>query len=148
MAGGCVYDCAHPLWGGGGNCTVSEAGDPMCVCDAEYASRDSAGNASCVPRRVLVAAYLSLAAASLLAVALTAWNINQYRHLPVRVQSQRKTAIRLRALVCTRCDVRKRLVLRTNYIVKGIPPMICKCFPIPKQWRGDDPPQPVAERRG
>lgn len=104
---GCAYDCVHPIWGGGGTCNISDDGNPACTCDAGYASRDSRGNASCVPRRVLVSVYLLLGTASLMGAALTVWNINQYRHLPVRIQSARKTAIRLRALVSSRCDVRE-----------------------------------------
>ena len=103
MESECVYDCIHPWWGGNGICTASDAGDPVCVCDDDYASRDAKGSASCVPRRVLVAAYLTLATLSVAAAALIVWNINQYRHLPVRVQSAKKTSIRMRALVSTRC---------------------------------------------
>lgn len=102
MTSACVFDCVHPWWGGGGSCTISDAGDPLCVCDAEYVSRDARGNASCVPRRVLVATYLSLAAMSVLAAVPSVWNIIQYRHLSVRIQSARKTLIRMRALVSTR----------------------------------------------
>ena len=102
MESECAYGCNHPWWGGGGSCNVPDDGEPMCVCDAGYASRDAKGNASCVPRRVLVAAYLSLAAVSLLVGALTVWNINQYRHLPVRTQSAKKTSIRIKALMFMR----------------------------------------------
>lgn len=58
-----------------------------------------------MPRRVLVTGYLSLATVSVLVAVLAVWNINQYRHLPVRIQNARKTLIRLRALVAMRCDV-------------------------------------------
>lgn len=106
----CVYDCIHPLWGGGGTRSVSDDGGTVCACDAGYASRDTRGNASCVPRRVLVAVYLVVGTASLLGAALTVWNLNQYRHLPVRIQCARKTLIRLRALISLRCDVSEKVV--------------------------------------
>lgn len=107
MSGECVYGCIHPWWGGGGTCITSNDSNPVCACDAGYASRDTRGNPSCVPRRVLISAYIALGVASVLAAALMVWNINQYRHLPVRVQSARKTLFRMRALIATRCDARE-----------------------------------------
>lgn len=114
MLGECVYNCIHPFWGGGGTCEVSDDGNTVCACDAGYASRDSKGNASCVPRRVLVTVYLLVGTVSLMGAALTGWNVYQYRSLPVRIQSARRTSIRLRALVSIRCGVREELVRQSS----------------------------------
>ncbi len=103
MSSSCVHDCRHPLWGGAGTCHngigVTSA---ICACDAGYASRDAWGNASCVPRVVLVSAYVFLASMSVLAGALVVWDINRHRRLPVRCQISRKIVIRTRALLSSR----------------------------------------------
>lgn len=54
MSNRCVYSCSHPLWGGEGTCiTTDDSNDEdSCVCDPSYASRDSFGRPSCVPRKV------------------------------------------------------------------------------------------------
>lgn len=105
MGGRCVYDCIHPWWGGRGVCVYESAGedDPaVCSCDAGYALRDAIGHPSCVPKRVLVAAYLILTVASVLATVLLGYDIAHYHHLPTRWRSSRKTATRMRALVASR----------------------------------------------
>ena len=56
----CVYDCRHPLWGGAGGCITSDEGR-SCRCDAGYASRDSFGNSSCVPKQVRIVGVASRA---------------------------------------------------------------------------------------
>lgn len=64
MWNNCVHECRHPLWGGAGTCHNSSGGGDtpaFCECDAGYASRDAWGNASCVPRLVLVSFYIALA---------------------------------------------------------------------------------------
>lgn len=101
MWNNCVHECRHPLWGGAGTCHNSSGGGDtpaFCECDAGYASRDAWGNASCVPRLVLVSFYIALATSSVLAAVLVVWDLNRHRRLPVRYQVARKMVIRTRAL--------------------------------------------------
>ncbi|CAM9851884.1 unnamed protein product, partial [Ectocarpus sp. 12 AP-2014] len=36
----CVFDCQHPLWGGGGVCVSNDGVPPFCLCDAGFATQD------------------------------------------------------------------------------------------------------------
>ncbi len=115
MSSSCVHDCRHPLWGGTGTCH-NGVGDTsaICECDPGYATRDAWGNASCVPRVVLVSAYVFLASVSVLAGALMLWDINTHRRLPARYQISRKRVIRTRALLSSRYERRSLSILEES----------------------------------
>lgn len=106
MPSDCIYDCRHPLWGGKGFCTEDHdstgAGDETCSCSVGFVSRNSIGNPSCVPKRVLVVTYSVLAAMTATVTVLLVWNALQYRHLPARKRT-RKAMLRLRVILSGRC---------------------------------------------
>lgn len=96
----CVYDCRHELWGGDGICDEeNEYGLAECSCDAGFISRDALGHASCVPKRVLVRAYIVVTIASFLGTVRLIWHINQYCHLPERCRGAKKNRTRITALI-------------------------------------------------
>ncbi|CAN0032350.1 unnamed protein product [Ectocarpus fasciculatus] len=96
---GCVSGCRHPLWGGNGACTTV-SGASTCVCDWGYASRDSMGRSSCVPRSVLVTAYATIAVTSLFTSIFLLWHVNKFHHLSRVHRSSRPALMRFRVLLC------------------------------------------------
>lgn len=106
MISECRYDCRHPLWGGEGFCTEdhddSTVADESCMCSAGFVSRNAIGNPSCVPKRVLVGAYIVLATMTGTVTVLLVWNALQFYHLSVRARS-RRAVLRLRVLLSGRC---------------------------------------------
>ncbi|CAN0004196.1 unnamed protein product [Ectocarpus sp. 12 AP-2014] len=95
----CVRGCRHPLWGGNGACTTL-SGASTCLCDSGYASRDSMGRSSCVPRSVLVTAYATIAVTSLFTSIFLLWHANKFRQLSRLHQSTRSALMRFRVLLC------------------------------------------------
>ncbi|CAN0262040.1 unnamed protein product, partial [Ectocarpus sp. 4 AP-2014] len=95
----CVSGCRHPLWGGNGACTTV-SGARRCLCDSGYASRDSMGRSSCVPRSVLVTAYATIAVTSLFTSIFLLWYANKFRQLSRLHQSTRSALMRFRVLLC------------------------------------------------
>ncbi|CAB1101928.1 unnamed protein product [Ectocarpus sp. CCAP 1310/34] len=97
----CVRGCRHPLWGGNGACTTV-SGTSTCLCDSGYASRDSMGRSSCVPRSVLVMAYATIAVTSLITSIFLLWHASKFRQLSRLHQSTRSALMRFRVLLCGR----------------------------------------------
>lgn len=102
----CVQDCIHPLWAGTGVCQREGNHSSVCLCNSGYASRDAAGNPSCVPRRVLFIVYLVLAAASAMVAMLIGRQFFSYHSLPAQRQEAPKAAVRMKALVSCRCEAK------------------------------------------
>ncbi|CAN0310102.1 unnamed protein product, partial [Ectocarpus sp. 8 AP-2014] len=95
----CVSGCRHPLWGGNGACTTV-SGTNTCLCDSGYVSRDSMGRSSCVPRSVLVTAYATIAAISVLTAIYLLWHANKFRQLSTLHRRSRPALMRFRVLLC------------------------------------------------
>lgn len=91
----CIYECRHPLWGGSGTCVKSTdpTVDEACRCDVGFASFDSLGYPSCVPKTALVAGYLTLAVTGAVVTMFIAWQAGRHRHLPTLSRTTRRAAI-------------------------------------------------------
>ncbi|CAM9634851.1 unnamed protein product [Ectocarpus sp. 12 AP-2014] len=105
----CVFECRHPLWGGSGRCIAAEdrGADDACECDAGFASRDSFGAPSCVPKQVLVSFYLSVAVVAAIACVLCLWHLVQHSYLSAAAKAARRS------------DSRRRLIASSSFSFLG-----------------------------
>ncbi|CAM9147018.1 unnamed protein product [Ectocarpus sp. 6 AP-2014] len=96
----CVFECRHPLWGGSGRCIPAEdrSADDACECDVGFASRDSFGNPSCVPKQVLVSCYLSVAVVAAIACVLCLWHLVQHSNMSAAAKATRRSVSRRRLI--------------------------------------------------
>lgn len=96
----CVYACRHPIWGGAGVCGAE---DSTCSCDAGYATIDSMGSPSCVPKVALFGGYGVVAIAGAVSTLYLLSAGYQCRVLPLPVAASRTAIVRRRLIGLVRC---------------------------------------------
>lgn len=101
----CVYDCKHPLWGGDGECVDDDPTiEVRCACDTGYVPHDSMGSPSCVSKRALVIAYVTVAVVGFSTSLFFIWHAQRYRHFPPATRHTRRAAVRLRVILPSRYE--------------------------------------------
>ncbi|CAM9298593.1 unnamed protein product [Ectocarpus sp. 12 AP-2014] len=102
----CVLECRHPLWGGSGRCIVAEdrSVDDTCERDAGFASRDSFGNPSCVPKQILVSFYLSVNVVAATAFVICMWHLVQSSYMSAAARATRRGVSRRRLIAASSCS--------------------------------------------
>lgn len=107
--------CRHPIWQSEGTCSVASAAaqqqgvdsNVVCPCGAGFVSKDSLGNASCVPGLALIGIFASVGAMACLAFAIVlckAWRARGGRGLVESSKVNRKARVVARFMAITRCD--------------------------------------------
>ncbi|CAM9557407.1 unnamed protein product [Ascophyllum nodosum] len=98
----CIFDCQHPLWGGGGLCVKNNPTEsPTCACDAGYIERDASGQPNCVPKNILITGYLISGIFSLLVMLLTIWHALGFFKMTSSSRSSRRATVRLKVLLAS-----------------------------------------------
>lgn len=114
MAPGCVYDCAHPLWGSDGTCSINNDGEATCACSPGYASKDVLGNSSCVPTIVLWGFFLLGAVIGATMTLFLMWHIVKFFDIRGSARHTRKAILRLQILTASRFE--KSVPLESPYL--------------------------------